>query len=203
MSLNESHNLSSDDIQLISAEVAGRVALYAMLSCNAYHNEPNRPSFDVKKLGWAQVDLDGNPTHRPTREHGRLLAYDIFKKDGSNEVAFAYRGSDSKLDYLAANLAVGKSIEYEQAWKEFGKYAEKFKISDLNNVVVTGHSLGGGIALGVSVRHGVHAVTFDPSPRVFDGLHDSKKPATREVVYQEGEILQFVRDHWKKVSEVV
>jgi hypothetical protein len=63
--------------------------------------------------------------------------------------------------------------------------------------------LGGGLALSVSVHHGVTAITFDPSPRIFDGLGDMHEPALRVCVYQDGEILEKVRSHWNKFSDVV
>ncbi len=192
---------NEDDIQQITAEVAGRVATFAMLSSNSYHKD-DRVRFEVERLGWIQVDWDGNPTNEPTKKHPLSgLAYDIFEKQGSNEVVFAFRGTDSKTDYLTANLAVPPfNFQYRQARKEFGRYLSQHSHK---NAVVTGHSLGGGLALSVSVHHGVAAITFDPSPRIFDGIGDLHEPAERVIVYEDGEILQVFRKHWKKVSEVV
>ena len=192
---------NEDDIQLISAEVAGRVATFAMLSSNSYHKD-DRVKFEVEKLGWFQVYWDGNPTNAPTKIHPLSgLAYDIFEKQGSNEVVFAFRGTDNKADFLTANLAVPPfNFQYRQARKEFGRYMSQ---NIHKNAVVTGHSLGGGLALSVSVHHGVTAITFDPSPRIFDGIGDLHEPAERVIVYEDGEILQAFREHWKKVSDVV
>jgi len=190
-----------NNIQPISKEVASRVATFAMLSSNSYHKD-DRIRFEVEKLGWIQVDWDGNPTNEPTKEHLLSgLAYDIFEKQGSNEVVFAFRGTDSKVDYLTANLAIPPfNFQYRQARKEFGRYLSQ---NSHKNAVVTGHSLGGGLALSVSVHHGVTAITFDPSPRIFDGLGDLHEPAERVIVYEDGEILEEFRKHWSKVSEVV
>jgi pimeloyl-ACP methyl ester carboxylesterase len=192
---------NEDEIQQITAKVAGRVATFAMLSSNSYHND-DRVRFEVERLGWIQVDWDGNPTNEPTKKHPLSgLAYDIFEKQGSNEVVFAFRGTDSKTDYLTANLAVPPfNFQYRQARKEFGRYLSQHSHK---NAVVTGHSLGGGLALSVSVHHGVAAITFDPSPRIFDGIGDLHEPAERVIVYEDGEILQAFRKHWRKVSEVV
>lgn len=190
-----------DSIQAITDEVAGRVAAYAMLSSNAYHKS-DRVRFAVEKMGWIQVDSDGNPTMAPTRVHPISgLAYDIFEKKGSNEVVFAFRGTDSRGDYLTANLAVPPfNFQYRQARKDFAAYIGR---NSDKHVVVTGHSLGGGLALSVSVHYGVTAITFDPSPRVFDGAGDFHEPAERMIVYQAGEILEAFREHWRKVSDVV
>jgi pimeloyl-ACP methyl ester carboxylesterase len=192
---------NQDDIQRISAEVAGRFATYAMLSSNSYHSH-DRARFAVEKLGWIQVDLDGNPTTGPTMQHEHSgLAYDIYEKHDTNEVVFAFRGTDSRKDYLMANLAVPPfNFQYRQARKEFGRYMSQ---NGHKKAAVTGHSLGGGLALSVSVHHGVNAITFDPSPRIFDGIGDLHEPAERVIIYEDGEILQLFRAHWRKVSEVV
>jgi putative lipase involved disintegration of autophagic bodies len=193
--------MSGDDIQSISEEVAGRVAAFAMLSSNCYHKD-DRVKFAVEKLGWVQVDWDGSPTSEPSKTHSFSgLAYDIFEKQGSNEVVFAFRGTDSKNDYLTANFAVPPfNFQYRQARKEFGRYIDR---NTHKNTMVTGHSLGGGLALSVSVHHGVAAITFDPSPRIFAGIGDLHEPAERLIVYEDGEILQLFREHWKKLSDVV
>jgi hypothetical protein len=62
----------------------------------------------------------GKPTDIPTIKRKSGLAYDIFEKQNLNEVIFAFRGADSKKDYLDANLAVWPfSIQYTQAKKAF------------------------------------------------------------------------------------
>jgi len=192
----------SANIQKMTAEVAGRLAVYAMMSANAYKYKSGRVRFHLKKLGWEQVDLNGKPTEKPTKTHKLSgLAYNIYEKIGTNNVVFAFRGTDKKNDYLWANFSVPPfNFQYVQARKAVGKYLQK---NNHKNVVATGHSLGGGLALSVSVHHGINAFTFDPSPRVFDGLGNKHKPAERIIVYQEGEILNKARIIWKKDNEVV
>jgi hypothetical protein len=70
-------------------------------------------------------------------------------------------------------------------------------------VVLTGHSLGGGLALSASLWLGVNAYAFNPSPRVFDGWKDAKQPATRIVVYQDKEVLSKIRSFWPKYKQVI
>ena len=72
------------------------------------------------------------------------------------------------------------------------------------SIRTTGHSLGGGLALGMSVRFpNVPAVVFDTSPRVFDGLGDVHFDAVRELVYRDGEVLAKLRRLSWKMDEVV
>lgn len=187
--------------QAITSDIAGKYAIYAMMASNSYHKD-DRVRFDVEKNGWIQVDESGKQTTKPTKKHPLSgLAYDIYEKQGTDEVVFAIRGTDSKADYLTANFAVPPfSFQYREVNKEFGEY---IKNHPKKKVIVTGHSLGGGLALSVSVHYGVDAITFDPSPRIFDGLGDHHLPAKRVVIYEGGEILEKVRNHWKKIFEVV
>lgn len=179
----------------LTAHVADNFAIYSMIASNSYHRT-DRVRFPVEKLGWIQVDVQGRPTEQPTVELPSGLAYDIFEKQGSNEVIFAFRGSDSTRDYFRANLAVWPfSGQYKQAGKVFKEYLDSHPDK---KVTVTGHSLGGGLALGISVRFGVDAVVFDSSPRVLDGLGDRHEPAMRTMIYEGGEMLAAVRKIWKK-----
>ena len=179
----------------LTASVADKYAIYSMIASNSYH-KPNRVKFPVEKLGWNQVDLNGNPTDRPTVEMKSGLAYDIFQKQNSNEVIFAFRGTDSKRDYFRGNFAIWPFLgQYKEARKAFSEYV---KTHPDKIVTTTGHSLGGGLALSMSVHYGVDAVVFDSSPRVFDGLGDKHAPAKRIMVYESGEILALVRKIWKK-----
>jgi hypothetical protein len=184
----------------LSAEEAVRFAPYAMMAANSYHNK-DRERFPVEDLGWVQVDLDDNPTKEPTYAHGEGAAYDVFKSSKSpNEFVFAVRGTDWKGDYVFANFALPISGQYKSVVNRYEAFAQKHPGA---KVTVVGHSLGGGIALSISVRQGVDAVVFDTSPRIFDGLGDHHKDARRESIFQTGEVLQGVRSAWPKYREVV
>ena len=191
---------TSFEPQTITATAAGKYAVYAMMSSNAYH-KTDRVKFAIEKLGWIQIGLDGTPTNNPTKERTSGLAYDIYRKQGTDEVVITFRGTDSKRDWPTGNLTVGPfSGQYKQARKEFDKYISSHP---KDKIIITGHSLGGGLALSVSVRKGVDAIVFDSSPRIFDGLGDKHLPATRVLIYEGGEILEVVRKRWKKIFEVV
>jgi pimeloyl-ACP methyl ester carboxylesterase len=172
-----------------------------MLSSNSYHNA-DRVKFAVQELGWIQVDRNGKSTSKPTyigKASG--LAYDIFEKKDTNETIIAFRGTDNKKDYLTANLAPWPfSIQYAAARKVVRLYLEG---NPTKKLTVTGHSLGGGLALSASVRLGVDAVVFDSSPRIFDGKGDKHEPATRVMIYEAGEILERVRKIWPKIYTAV
>lgn len=186
----------------LDSNFAAKYAIYAMLASNSYHKPPNeRVQFPVNLLGWELVDEKGQTTSNPTKIHKFSgLAWDVYEKNGSSEVVSAFRGTDNWRDYLNGSFVPWPlAIQYSQSRKDFDKYVIAHPDKQ---ITVVGHSLGGGLAAGISVRRGVDAVVFDPSPRIFDGLGDKNQPAkVRVVVYQDGEILEKVRKYWPKLRK--
>ena len=185
----------------ITEEIAGRNAAYAMMASNSYHDS-EKLKFPIEKLNWLLVDQDGNPSDKPSKQGWFTgFAYDIFENSKNNKSVIAFRGSDSKNDWILSNFAIPFSIPYKSAIKAVRQYLEKNAARDLT---VVGHSLGGGLALSASVHQGVKAVTFDPSPRIFDGLGDYHAPASRIIIYQHAEVLARLREKFiSKAYDVV
>ena len=186
------------ELPRVNTGFAAKYAIYAMVASNTYHKaESERVRFPVEMLGWMQVDLDDRPTSEPTGTRMSGLAWDVYEKAGTNEVIFSFRGTDSPLDYLTANAMIWPfAIQYQQARKNLQEYRRGHPEK---RITLTGHSLGGGLAAGLSVRKGIDTVIFDPSPRIFDGWGDKHKPAERVVVFQKGEVLTHARRLWPKL----
>jgi len=182
-------------------------AIYAMMSSNAYLDS-TRTYFPIEKLGWVRVDLDGKPTNKNSYSPtflGKLfsnLQFDIWENRKLNKTVISFKGTDEKIDWIVSNLWFGPSVPYKSAKKHVEEYINKNN-KQKSNIVLTGHSLGGGLALSCSLWLGIDAYVFDPSPRVFDGWRNHKEPAIRKVVYQEKEVLSKVRSFWPKFSEVI
>lgn len=199
VSVGMQHASAFEDPPELTPEVASKYAVYSMMSANAYHKK-GRVKFKVEDLGWTLVDSKGEPTNKPSVSKKSGLAYDIFEKKDSNEVIIAFRGSDSQKDYLTASLAPWPlTVQYTQAGRAVENY---LKNHPDKKVSVTGHSLGGALALSMSVRYGLDAVVFDTSPRVLDGFNEHL-PAKRILIYQNGEILTLFRTVWRKIFKVV
>src|SRR5689334_5015075 len=65
-------------VQTITPQIAGKYAVYAMMSANAYHSN-KRLRFPIEMLGWQQVYAPKQPTTGPTTKHSfSSLAYDIW-----------------------------------------------------------------------------------------------------------------------------
>lgn len=172
-------------------------ALLAMMSSNAYH-DPEKGHFAVDKLGWNLIDLKGEVIKNPTYTNHTGLAGDVYRNQ-EGKCIVVFRGSDSRLDWILTNFSI-YSFQYKSAQKEFDGFNKKYKqcIS-----MLTGHSLGGGLALSISGQEGKPAIVFDSSPRVFDGWGTKPLPAPREGLYQLGEFASKVRRHWPKYYEYV
>lgn len=197
-----SRNAMAVDLDARSAE---EYALYAMMASNAYM-KADRTYFPIEDLGWVRVDLDGKPTsdnsYTPSW-FGRIfsnLQYDIWVNEQKKLTVISFKGTDEKIDWLDGNFALGVSIPYKSAKKHVKDY---IKEHPGRRVMVTGHSLGGGMALSVSLWEGVDAYVFNSSPRVFDGLKNHAAQAMRKAIYQEGDILQKIRSVYPKFLETI
>ena len=89
----------------ITKEIEVDVFVYAAMASNVYKDREN--IFPLSKIGWEKLSFDGsvimsNDAHTYTREPG--LAFDVWRKAGTNDVVIAFRGSDSKYDHIASNL---------------------------------------------------------------------------------------------------
>lgn len=197
--------IGREDVRQLPKEEVKYYALYAMMASNAYLN-PDRTYFPIEELGWIRVDLDGKPTNENSYSpswFGKLfsnLQFDIWEHSDSKKTVISFKGTDEKIDWIVSNLWIGPSIPYKSAKKHVAEYKKNHTGRTL---VVTGHSLGGGLALSSSLWLGVDAYVFNSSPRVFDGWKNHKKPAIRKALYQEKEILSKLRSFWPKYKEVM
>jgi len=195
-------------VRAITIGDANAYALQAMMCSRAYAGDTNRALFPVEELGWDKVGFPGYPSpsihensYFPKSILGKIfsnLQFDIWEKQNSKETIVAFRGTDEKIDWIAGNFALGISVPYKSAKKKVKEYCD---LNPDRQVSLTGHSLGGGIALSVSVWLALPAVVFNTSPRIFDGMRNKKSTAARVAIFQHGDILQWVRTRWLKSIE--
>lgn len=178
-------NKRSMNFESVTPEVANKYAIYAMMASNSYQ--------DIDDLRFPLEIINWNLIHSVSDDSG--LAFDIFEKEKSNEVVFAFRGTE--LWDLGDHIANFTYFLTSQP-KNAQKYLEKYMLKYCNkHIILTGHSLGGGLALGMSLRLGLDAITFNPSPRLYDGIGSYRpynEKADRVIVFQEGELLESFRD---------
>lgn len=188
----------------LTVSLADELVLYAMMSSNTYVDEKERQFFPIEKLGWRKVDLEGKivqpgaNSYEPKSIVGHALSslqFDIWEEESSNRTVFAFKGTDELSDWLMGNMIIGISIAYKSAKKHVREYKT---MHPGRSVTVTGHSLGGGLALSVSAWEGDDAFVFNTSPRIFDGMREIKKRARRIALFQKDEILQDLRKVYPK-----
>ncbi|MEL6769446.1 MAG: hypothetical protein AAFP18_00085 [Bacteroidota bacterium] len=153
--------------------IAGKVFEYAMMASNTYDDDD--PTFTIP--GWSLEQ-------RYTTWNG--LAADLYLNADSSKGVVAYEGTNSLYDWLFSNFSLSPyPPAYIEAQRVFGLVREKYPYTEFS---VTGHSLGGGLALTVS-RHeeGVPAYVFNSSPRA----HAWKRSHDNEtyIIHETGEIL--------------
>jgi len=195
--------------QVLTREASNEYALLAMMASNAYASDTDKIKFPLEKLGWKKVDESGHEvapgknSYRVKTPLGKVfsnLEFDIWQDSHSNRTVIAFKGTKEKIDWIVGNLALLISTPYKSAKKQVRLYMEAHPD---RVVMLTGHSLGGGLALSSSLWLGVDAIVFNTSPRVFDGRENHNEPARRLAVFQHGEVLNLVRSRYPKFLEVM
>ena len=139
---------------------------------------------DAEQLRGAGID----PSTLANKDSGFLAR--IYGND-QGQYVLAYSGTDEGKDWLT-NLRQGVGIEDAQ-YNQAMALAREAKIAFGDEVVITGHSLGGGLAGVASITSGIPAVTFNAS-----GVHDKTlervgidADAAKEAVKDNGQIRRY------------
>jgi len=194
--------------QPVTNDIAVKYYLYAAMASSAYEGAGNH--FPIERLGWQKISwktglpIESVKPSYSAKEYvifGSGFAFDIWQKINSNEIVFAFRGTDKPDDWIKSNIIIPISVSYKSAKKKLREFIHKFP--DKKVIALTGHSLGGGIALSCSCDQGIEAIVFDPSPRIFDGLGDNIREANRVSIHQKGEALEPMRRVSTKFPDVI
>jgi len=169
-------------------EAAEEGAIFAMLSNNAYELG-SRPHFNLPdNIQEINYTFDAEGTGLELRLYSRL------KDEAIDEVFVAFKGTDGKTDKFNGNYFKG---QYDVSDKVIEDILSKYPNA---NIVATGHSLGGGLALHASLIYkGVHAYVFNPSYRVHNS--DNYNDNVRHSFQEKGDPLGFHRWLWKNPEQ--
>lgn len=114
--------------------------------------------------------------------------------DGNGHYTLAFAGSNDSTDWLVANPQQGlgfQNEQYDQA-VALAQQVANSPFGNQDNLVITGHSLGGGLASISALVVGAPAVTFNAS-----GVHDNTlrqfglDPATAKTDAADGQIRRY------------
>ena len=157
-------------------ELSDNAWKYAQLSQNVYANDYE---FNLGSEFEILEEFD-----RPNISYYGAL----FKNTKSHVYAFIFRGTDSFLDFKTGNNPF-EQTQNKWALKDVSAAIEKHSINDF---IIAGHSLGGGIATHVSLNiDNATLYTFNGSP-VFKQINERFQNERFSIV-ERGEILKIVR----------
>lgn len=173
------------------AELARRHYLHAAMASNAYRTPDTKPVFVIP--GWRLLESLQSESGLGLEVYG-----DGETAAASSRLVVAYRGTDfgSRKDW-GNNLALYQPAQYKEAYAHLRALKTTHPAARLT---ATGHSLGGGIALNMSLRFdNVDAVVFNPSPRFSFGRTSKARRNTRVSLYELGEGLNGLTGAWSRL----
>lgn len=178
----------SDRIELAKAHFA-----HAAMANNVYRTPVSKPIFVLPS--WIFVER--------FESAGSGLALDVYADNSkiadAKRIVIAYRGTDfdSLLDWQANLTFFREPVQYQEAREHLNALR---KINPKAEIVLVGHSLGGAVALNLSLRvPNVSAVVFNPSPNAFQGPIDRNLKNPRTLMYEKGEVLDMTSGPWLRL----
>lgn len=157
--------------------------IFAQMAANTYGDSPQ---FKLP-LEYSLIKMQDNDSIG--------FAYSIYENKKENTVIISFRGTEGFKDWWYGNLLASQNKSGLNLFDDIKK-----SYSNDTKFLVTGHSLGGGIALEVSLkRENVDAYVFNTSPRFSaDGYNIENK---RVSIVEHGEVLKALRAPSKEASQ--
>jgi hypothetical protein len=176
------------DLDSLHLDAASRAWPYALMSSNVYLDAEDSPPYLIPD--WQVASRWESPSGLALEEWHHRTSGDV---DG---IAVIFKGTDfTSLADWRTNLAVIEPRQHREAFAYMQGAMSRAR-AEQAHVVVAGHSLGGAIALNMSLRiPGVEMFGFNPSPRAFYDVGHVPE-ARRTLMYESGEILSFLRWPW-------
>jgi hypothetical protein len=169
------------------ADIAAQYAVYAILSNDAYSSSHVQLPLPQ---GWKENTNFRVPTD-PKTGYAQAV-YERYQDDKLVEVVLSFRGTDNKKDWITS-LEPLHRIQVPEAEVNYNKVLNKYKDTGAK-ITVTGHSLGGGLAMYISFHYqGADAIVFNASPVAKPGLKPIRTNK-RISISESGEILEAPRD---------
>lgn len=160
--------------------VANSSFVYALMASNAYNDS-------------AQFLIPGWKRFR-RYESGKGFGADIWENTERSEIVVAYRGTNilQIQDWIFGNFNLFWQGQYDDAKIVMDEISKEFSE---RKIAVTGHSLGGGLALHSSLyRNNTDAYVINASPRTFNSAdYKNNTKSYRLVLSEDGDALNIIR----------
>lgn len=124
---------------------------------------------------WEVVDVKDDP-----KTSFRAIALQSTDPN-DNRTIVAFAGSGDGKDWKA-NIGQGLGLPTKQ-YRQAVEFADKWKAQEGNNVILTGHSLGGGLASYASIKTGLHATAVNAAPLALNHLGLNPRAGSRITQY--------------------
>lgn len=180
--------------------VASKAIPFAIMANNVYRSPDDKPIFSLPY--WSVVDRQESDSGLALEEWHKIVNGKIV------EVAIVYKGTDApSLKDWRTNLSIWfEPKQYAEAQVHFENLLNKTELNSIP-ITVTGHSLGGGIAINVSLRHSttnrpIRTFAFNTSPRGFYKPVNYSVMAERYLLDEKGEFLSGARPFWHSKLKV-
>ncbi len=161
---------------------------FAQLAADVYHDGNGQPVAGFTRLDNSQLEAAGiNPASLNDPSSGFKAAV---YTDGNGHYVVAYKGSQNGQDWKT-NFQQGLGFDTAQ-YNEAVALAKDAKAAFGDNMVIVGHSLGGGLASTAAAATGTPAVIFNPA-----GVNDKTlernhiDPATARAAAENGQIRRY------------
>ena len=178
-------------------ELAQDSYVYAQMSTNAYRDEYDGNYIENQSFNLGPKYKFIKTLSQPNDKIG--LAYHVYQKgndENIEEIVLVFRGTEFTHlnDWIYGNIGTAqRNRAVNEAYENV-----KAAYPDVNRVVTSGHSLGGGLATHVSLnRETVHNYVFNTSPRfsINEGCENSQNYCANErhSIVEYGEINKLLR----------
>lgn len=175
-------DLGRDEEKNGRVALARRYFMYAAMASNSYREPLRKPRFATP--GW---------TFEYALESTSGLAAELYRADTPagepGRLVIAFRGTEPEINDWLTNFSLSEPRQFREAMDWVRKIRQD---NPGSAVAVTGHSLGGAIALNLSMRfEALDAVVFNASPRAFFGQR-TPYANQRVYIYEYGEFLSLL-----------
>jgi len=163
--------------------------IYALIASNTYRTN----------MEFLIISSDENSNFDYKKHYRSKYGFAADLYESSNEIVISYRGTDDAADTLYINNFTDNIVPAQ--YLSANKLAEDIisKNSTNKKITVVGHSMGGGLALQTAIKHGLHAVVFNSSFKVWLSPEDDISNASWVEINDKHDMTSMYSKAYEKI----